>query len=131
MTLRPLDKSNAELQMQRGSYLNAMALADRTLTIWFSQRLGVPQEALETFYRLVETGSLGDRIELFGRLHNGSQEHRDVYAALKAANSYRNMLAHGGVFHSSEPDSSFAQLGEWEIQHWKRTGLITDRCQRR
>ncbi len=48
----------AELQMKRGEYLNAMALADRLLTVWFSCRLGVAAEEQETFIRLVEIGNL-------------------------------------------------------------------------
>ncbi len=43
----------------------------------------------------------------------------------KAANSYRNIPAHGGVFHAQDPNSSFPKLGEWEIEHSKRTGLVT------
>ncbi len=114
----------AELQMQRGAYLNAMAVADLTLTLWFSFRFGVAAEEEENFFRLVETGSLTSRIELFGQLDK-SPEHKEVARGLKKAAEFRNVLAHGQVLHGEYPDSSMANLDEWVILQSKRTGVVT------
>ena len=101
-----------------------MALADQVLTMWFFSRLGVHSEELDTFRRLVETGSLQSRIDLFAKLGDGP-DHRDVARQLREANGCRNTLAHGQVFTASAPDTSFSQVGEdWEIEVSKRTGLV-------
>jgi hypothetical protein len=111
-----------ELQMERGFYLNAMALADLMLTNWFVHRLGVPFEEMDTFARLVQTGSLGARIELFAQLDD-SPQHKQVAEGLREANTFRNELAHGQVFPAADPNSSFPEIGEqWELEVLKRTG---------
>ncbi len=114
----------AELQMKRGEYLNAMALADSLLTVWFSCRLGVAAEEQKTFLRFVEIGSLTSRIELFKKLDD-TAEHRDVARGLTESNNFRNMLAHGQVLHGEHPNSSMANLDELVIQQSKRKGIET------
>ncbi len=114
----------AELHLQRGEYLNAMALADYTLSLWFFYRLGVAAEERETFLRLVDTGTLGSRIELFKQLDN-TPEHKDVARGLKEANGFRNVLAHGQVLHGEHPNSSMADLDELVIQLSRRKGIET------
>lgn len=112
------------LQMARGRYLNAMALADQVLTMWFFCRLGVHSEELDTFRRLVESGSLQSRIDLFAKLGDGP-DHRDVAKRLREANDFRNQLAHGQVFPASSAHTSFPEVGEkWVIEVSKRTGIV-------
>jgi hypothetical protein len=119
-----MSSSSADLQMQRGAYLNGMALADELLTVWFFQRLGVSAEQRETFFRLVDTGTLGSRIELFQQLDD-SPRHKKVAKGLEGANKYRNVLAHGNVVYAADPNSSMVRLGEWEVEQWRRKGLET------
>lgn len=109
--------------MARGRYLNAMALADQVLTMWFFFRLGIPSDELDTFRRLAAIGSFGKRIDLFAKLGDGP-DYRDVATRLREANTLRNQLAHGQVFPAPDPDSSFPEIGEdWEIEVSKWTGL--------
>lgn len=118
-----MGNSNAELQMQRGSYLNAMALADKELTQWFLHRLGVHRDQHATFFRFADTGSLSSRIALFGQLGD-SPEHTEVAKRLEKANQFRNVLAHGLVIHAPDPKSSFPAAGDWAVSQSRRRGHV-------
>ena len=114
---------NDEVQLARGRYLEVMALADKALTEWFLYRLGVRDEAMELFRRLVGTGQLGARIQLF-RDFAETPEHKELGQQLEEQNAFRNRLAHGMLFPAADTTTSFPEIGkDWEIEVSNRTGV--------
>ncbi len=122
-----MNKEHADkVQVERGSYLDLMVLADRLLSTWFLHRLGVANEETEAFFRLVETGTgLQSRIDLFQTLGD-SATHKEVATRLRQANEFRNWLAHSQLFPAPDPNSSFPEIGDnWHLERSTRKGQRT------
>lgn len=115
--------SYAEIQTQRGYYLDRMASVDQMLSLWFLHRLRVPADLEAPFYRLIETGSLGSRIALFADLAD-SPEHMTLADRLREANELRNQLAHGQLLPAPDPNSSLPLVDEWVVALSKRKGRV-------